>query len=452
MTSTGIATEPRTIPSWGGRYEILGLLGRGGSAEVFEARDRLLGRRVAVKVLREGAAPDPQAATRFRREARAAASLNHPGIVTVHDVGMDGPRPFIVMELVHGEPLSDLLEREGRLSFARAAAIAQAIAEGLACAHEAGIVHRDLKPRNVMLTAYGQVKVLDFGIAQALDRTPVDEPLGTAEYLSPEQATGGPADGRSDVYALGVVLYEMVAGRPPFTGEGPIAVLHRHVHDAPPPLSGVRPEIPASLQSIVERCLRKQPAARFRDARALAQELRRFQSAGSGLTDPLPPPRSTDPLGEGGPVEVEARGRGSRARLLGPWAVAGVALVLAVIGLLAPLLTRHAPTAQARPRALRPATALEARGACGGFFRAQASLGWRASTSSIADGYVIYRSRSAKGPYEAIGIVPGRDVVRFVDQSLALNATYFYRVRATSGSRLSPFSGQARAETPFFCL
>ena len=452
MTSTRTATERGTIPAWGGRYEILSLLGRGGTAEVFEATDRLLGRRVAVKVLREGMTPDPQAISRFRREARAAASLNHPNVVTVHDVGIDGQRPFIVMELVDGEPLSGLLEREGRLAFGRAAAIAHSIAEGLACAHEAGIVHRDLKPRNVMLTAQGAVKVLDFGIAQALDRTPVDEPLGTAEYLSPEQATGVPLDGRSDVYSLGVVLYEMLAGRPPFTGDAALAVMHQHVREVPQPLSDFRPDVPAALLAIVERCLRKKPASRYRDARALAQDLRRFQSGGPDVTDPLPPGRVTNSLEEEGLEISAAKDRGPRARVLGAWAVAGLALVLALIGLLLPLAGRGDPIAQARPAVLRPATALQAAGACGGFFRARATVTWRATTSRFADGYVVYRSQSPTGPYSAIGVVPGRAVVRFVDERLALNKSYFYRVRATSGSRLSAFTGPARAETPFICL
>ncbi len=451
MTSTGTVTDRTTIPSWGGRYEIIGFLGRGGTAEVFEATDRLLGRRVAVKELREGTTPDARAVARFRREARAAASLNHPNIVTVHDVGMDGERPFIVMELVRGETLSELLDREVRLTFGRASAIAQAIAQGLVCAHEAGIVHRDLKPRNVMLTANGLVKVLDFGIAHALDRTPVDEPLGTAEYLSPEQATGLPVDGRSDVYSLGVVLYEMLAGRPPFTGERALTMMHQHVHDDPPPLAQFRPDVPAALRSIVDRCLRKQPAARYRDARALDLDLRRFQSLGPEATDPLPPARVTDSLEDDRSEATHGPDR-SRARVIGAWAVAGLALVLALVGLLVPLMTRHPPVAQARPQVLRPAMALQAHGACGGFFRGKASLAWRASSSPIADGYVVYRSRTPKGPYQSIGIVPGREVIRYVDERLDVNATYYYRVRATSGSRLSAFSGPARAETPFFCL
>jgi tRNA A-37 threonylcarbamoyl transferase component Bud32 len=452
VTTTGIATERITIPAWGGRYEIRGLLGSGGTSEVFEATDRLLGRRVAVKILRKRMTPDPHAVARFRREARAAASLNHPNIVTVHDVGVDGPRPFIVMELVHGEPLSDLLDREVRLSPGRAASIAHAIAEGLACAHDAGIVHRDLKPRNVMLTAQGLVKVLDFGIAQALDRTPVDEPLGTAEYVSPEQATGRSLDGRSDVYSLGVVLYEMLAGRPPFTADRALTVMHQHVHEAPTPLSELWPDVPAALQSIVDRCLRKEPASRYRDARELAGDLRRFRSGGPDVTDTLPPARITDALAAPPVDVVAAPERRARTRVLGAWVVAGLALVLALAGLLVPVFTRQPQVAQARPAVLRPAMALRASGACGGFFRARASLAWRGSSSRIADGYVVYRSQAPNGPYQAIGIVAGRAVIRYVDDRLALNATYYYRVRATSGSRLSAFTGPARAETPFFCL
>lgn len=451
MTSTGVVAEPKTIPSWGGRYEVLSLLGRGGTAEVFEATDRLLGRRVAVKVLREGVAPDPQAISGFRREARAAAALNHPSIVTVYDVGMDEDRPFIVMERVNGEPLSDVLDRERRLPPGRAAAIAQSIAEALACAHDAGIVHRDLKPRNVMLTGSGQVKVLDFGIAQALDRTPVEEPLGTAEYLSPEQAIGLPLDGRSDIYSLGVVLFEMLAGRPPFTGDLALAVMHQHVTEEPPPLARFSPEAPAPLRAIVDRCLRKDRGTRPRNARELAFELRRFRS-GPDATDPLPPMRRTDPLDAFVPDAAVQSGRRRRGKVIGAWVVAGLALVLASLGLMVSLGAWARPVAPARPQPLRPPVSLQAQGMCDGFFQAKASLAWRPTGSRIADGYVVYRSEARDGPFEAIGTLPGGGVARYVDEGVGLNANYYYRLRATSGNRLSSFSGPARAETPFFCL
>jgi eukaryotic-like serine/threonine-protein kinase len=449
MTTAETIAERMTIPSWGGRYEVVSLLGRGGTAEVFEARDRVLSRRVAVKVLRQEVIPDAQAVARFRREARAAASLNHPGIVIVHDVGMDGDRPFIVMERVHGETLAALLDREGKLPTGRVSVIAESIADALACAHEAGIVHRDLKPRNVMLTAAGLVKVLDFGIAQALDRTPVDEPLGTAEYLSPEQAIGQPVDGRSDVYALGVVLYEMLAGRPPFTGNLALEIMHQHVTEEPPPLTRFRSDVPVSLNAVVDRCLQKDPRSRYRSARELAFDLRHFRSLGPQATDPLPALRSTEPLED---RRDAASPTPHRRSSLGPWALAGVALLLALLGLLLPLVTKHRPVAQARPEVLRPPFGLQAQGGCGGFLRSKALLTWRSSPSRIADGYVLYRSRSPDGPYQSIGDLPGRTLVRYVDEGLDLNATYFYRVRSTAGSGLSPFTEPARVETPFFCL
>jgi len=192
-----------------GRYEIRSLLGQGGMAEVYSALDRVLGRLVAVKVLRESLAEDRRAVARFRREARAVAALSHPGIVSIHDVGSDGATPFMVMELVSGEPLSQVIWREAPLSVERAAGIGEAVGEALAFAHDAGIVHRDVKPGNVMIRANGHVKVLDFGIARALAWTPVTEGgavQGTAEYVSPEQISGLSLDGRSDVYSLGVVL------------------------------------------------------------------------------------------------------------------------------------------------------------------------------------------------------------------------------------------------------
>jgi eukaryotic-like serine/threonine-protein kinase len=228
------ATSTRYPPGTllGGRYEVIRPLGWGGMAEVYLATDRLLGRQVAVKVILERYAGDEQFTSRFRREARAAASLNHPNVVAVHDVGTHDGNPFIVMEHVPGRTLAQLVHDGGPMPADRAAEIGEAVARALGAAHAAGIVHRDVKPGNVMVTADGRIKVLDFGIARALRWTPLtDTPAvqGTVEYMAPEYVRGEGADARSDLYSLGAVLYELLIGRPPFTGDSPVQVAYRHL-------------------------------------------------------------------------------------------------------------------------------------------------------------------------------------------------------------------------------
>ena len=222
-------TTPQVL---GERYEIGGVLGRGGMAEVHCGRDLRLGREVAVKVLRQDLARDPSFQVRFRREAQAAASLNHPAIVAVYDTGEDrtsaGATPYIVMEYVEGETLRDVIRREGRLRPEKAMELAADICGALDFSHRNGIVHRDVKPGNVMITPQGSVKVMDFGIARAVSdsaatMTSTAAVIGTAQYLSPEQARGESVDARSDVYSMGCLLYELVTGAPPFTGDSPVA-------------------------------------------------------------------------------------------------------------------------------------------------------------------------------------------------------------------------------------
>src|SRR3954464_14555573 len=218
-----------------GRYEIHRKIARGGMAEVFLARDRSLDRPVAVKVLFPEFAVDPSFVERFRREAQSAANLSHPNIVGVYDWGESGGTYFIVMEYVDGRSLSQVLRDEGALSPDRAADITTDIASALGFAHRNGVVHRDVKPGNVLISPSGQVKVADFGIARALNANAEDNltqagsVMGTATYFAPEQAQGLPLDPRSDLYSLGVVIYEMVTGRPPFAGESPVAIAYKHV-------------------------------------------------------------------------------------------------------------------------------------------------------------------------------------------------------------------------------
>lgn len=264
------------------RYELGRRIGRGGMAEVFVARDRLLDRPVAVKILFAEYAKDPLFVERFRREAMSAASLNHPNIVAVFDWGQVDTTYYIAMEYVQGRTLADILQKHERLTVLQACDIALDIAAALGEAHKAGVVHRDIKPANVIVSATGHVKVADFGIARAIGAaveqglTQTGAVMGTATYFSPEQAQGGQPDPRSDLYSLGVILYEMLAGVPPFTGENAIAIAYKQVHDAPVPLRTKNPEISPAFSAIVMKCLAKDPQRRYATAAALADDVRRF--------------------------------------------------------------------------------------------------------------------------------------------------------------------------------
>jgi serine/threonine-protein kinase len=258
------------------RYELVSLLGSGGMARVFLARDQVLQRDVAVKVLREPFASDPAFLARFTREALHAAGLSHPGVVTIFDAGVDQGTAYLVMELVHGRTVQQVLGDDGRLPIGRSVRIAADVCEVLDVAHRAGVVHRDIKPGNILLSDDGRTRVFDFGIARtngSAGLTEISTVIGTAAYLSPEQAAGEPAGPQSDLYSLGCVLEEMLTGAPPFTAETPVALLHRHVHDEPIPPSARRPEVGAALDAAVLHLLAKDPADRPADAAAAGREV-----------------------------------------------------------------------------------------------------------------------------------------------------------------------------------
>jgi serine/threonine-protein kinase len=482
----------------GGRYVFRSLVGEGGMAEVFSALDTVLDRPVAVKVLREHLAHDPAAVDRFRREARAVAAVSHPNIVAIHDVGtverdevVDGRtvskgRPFLITELIVGQPLDGLLRRDGPMPPQRVAEVGEAVAAALAFAHGSGIVHRDLKPANVMLTPWGHVKVLDFGIALAAAWTPTAEGgrvHGTAEYLSPEQARGWPVDGRSDIYSLGVVLYELLTGRVPFAADSPVAVAYQHLERLPERPSRLRPDTPIELELVIMRCLAKDPRERYDGAGAARAALRFARTgpdphAAGPSTAPvgtvkLPPPPPVDlppaawptvphTAAAGSPTAVDPmadrpqqpvrRRRGRRwVRGAGLGLIALLAVAAAVV---APSLLRSGPSAHgAQPPHAPPAPAvLTAKAFCIGYLQMGVNVQWSPVSTGDVAGYKVYRIDVPDSWPIEVAHVTGRDDTKFVDRTLWPGDRPTYYVRALGDGLASVMTYAVRPRVPSFCL
>jgi eukaryotic-like serine/threonine-protein kinase len=308
-----------------GRYELEELVGTGGMSSVFRAHDSLLDRKVALKILHQQYSGDDEYVERFRREARAVATLSHPNIVTVIDRGEHEGRQFIVFEYVEGENLKRLIERRGPAPVATALELGMQIARALSFAHQQGLVHRDVKPQNVLLNGDGRAKVTDFGIARSLDvkhgMTQTGTVLGTSDYIAPEQAQGQQVDEHTDVYSLGVVLYELLTSEVPFPGENFVAVAMRHINEPPPSIRDKRPDVPPRVESAVERAMAKRPEDRFATMTELCEELEacfaELQSAGTVVAPRVAP-------------------RSRHRRQLSPWpfvvGLLGLAAVAAVVG------------------------------------------------------------------------------------------------------------------------
>jgi beta-lactam-binding protein with PASTA domain len=324
----------------GQRYEIIERLGGGGMALVYRAQDRLLDRVVAVKIMRPQLSGDDEFVRRFKREAQNAAGLSHPGIVGVYDVGREDDIYYIIQEYVEGRTLKEKIVQEGPLAPKEATAVAITIGEALVYAHGRHIVHRDIKPQNILVSADGRVKVTDFGIARGVTGatlTHTGSVVGSVHYFSPEQARGGYADEKSDIYSLGVVLFEMVTGRVPFDGDTPITVALKHVQDPPPSAREFNPTVPVALDCIIRKAMRKVPVERYQTVEAMLADLRRVgrgelvEDAGDEVDSPTMVMKAVEPLARKGFLTSSRRpaARGAR-RTVGP----GVKTAVAVIAIL----------------------------------------------------------------------------------------------------------------------
>ena len=260
-----------------GRYEIIEKIGEGGLAVVYKAKDRLLNRYVAIKILRPEFVKDEQFVENFRKESQAAAGLSHPNIVNVYDVGKEGNIHFIVMELIDGKPLSQVIDEKGRLDYKEAISIARQVASALSLAHKNQIIHRDVKPHNILITSTGTAKLADFGIARAVSKASIAEGsekiMGSVHYFSPEQARGAYVDERSDIYSLGIVLYEMLTGKVPFDGDNPISIALMHINDPMPSVSSQVPGIPPQLEKVIEKATDKYQSNRYKTADEMIEDL-----------------------------------------------------------------------------------------------------------------------------------------------------------------------------------
>ncbi|MFV9504768.1 MAG: Stk1 family PASTA domain-containing Ser/Thr kinase [Oscillochloridaceae bacterium umkhey_bin13] len=308
-----------------GRYELERKIGEGGMARVYSGRDLRLNRRVAVKIPHSHFLNEPDFLDRFRHEAQAAAMLTHPNLVDIYDVGQDGDVHYIVMEYVDGVDLKQIIAREAPLAVERAVSLAEQIAQGLYAAHRAGMIHRDIKPQNVLVTNDGRARITDFGVAKSHLSTALTETgiaFGTVDYLSPEQAQGRPATAQSDVYALGVVLYEMLTGRLPFSGDNAIAVAMKHVSEPPPAPCSLNPCIPIGLEALVLRTLAKDPAQRPQQAQEFARLLRDYNqlaeqatAVNPAMARPAAPPAPAPLRPAAQPAPARPQGVGATGRV-----------------------------------------------------------------------------------------------------------------------------------------